>query len=198
MKHVMRKTAGIAMLALLVGSASLLAAGCATSGSNVSPADMQKRQQALANSDHLIVPGQRIGPIRLGMGMDEVVATLGQPDYANTAYGWTTWKYVSLNMSISFPSGAAPGVNSVSAVAWNDSGKTIGESTWADVNPVTTVFQTANGIGLGSSTFDVKRGYASSNYTDGGGYSMDFTGLGIAFWSINDRRVTTIIVCSPK
>src|SRR5438874_2473547 len=85
------------------------------SGDTVSHADQQKRRQAVASSDHLIVPGKRIGPIRLEMGMDEVMVTLGHPDWRQTAtQPWErgvvgdTWYYTDLNLSIFFSVGTTP------------------------------------------------------------------------------------------
>ncbi|MDE3083876.1 MAG: hypothetical protein KGJ37_01485, partial [Verrucomicrobiota bacterium] len=188
----------------LVAAMALVLAGCVSqpgSGSRVSAAEQQKRQQALAASDHLIVPGERIGPVRLGMGMDEVVATLGQPDYAITLPyqgGRQEWKYDSLNLAIYFRAGSAPWVDTVETVAWNDTGKTLGNSTWVDVDPVITVFQTDNGIGLGASSFQVRRAYSSYGYQDTGGYGMNYTQLGVYFGLQSDRRVTTISVTSRQ
>src|ERR1041384_2357686 len=64
-----------AFVSICLAIAALLPLGCAST-SSVSTADLQKRQQAMAKSDLLIVPGQRVGPIRLGMGWDEVIATV--------------------------------------------------------------------------------------------------------------------------
>ena len=92
-------------------------AGGATGKDKTSAADAAKRQAAIQNTT--IIPGQSIGPIRLGMGMDEVQSLLGKP------FGWTnadnitgaTWRYPDLNLSISFDRGAAPSVKGKYAVA---------------------------------------------------------------------------------
>jgi hypothetical protein len=88
-------------------------------------------------------------------------------------------------------------VTSLQAVAWNDTGKTLGQSTWADVDPITTVFQTANGIGLGATSYEVSRAYSGYGYQDMGGYGMNYKQLGVYFGLQSDRRVTTISV-SPR
>jgi len=133
-------------------------AGCAASG--VSPADMQKRQQALSVSDHLIVPGDRIGPVRLGMGMDEVIAMLGQPDVIFELDDGTMdhrvypqWRYWSMNLVVDFDMSTAPAVTAVSTQNWTD-------------KPLTIIYRTAGGVGLGSSFFDAKRDQSGSPTVD--------------------------------
>jgi hypothetical protein len=80
---------------------SLILVGCA---SNTGGVDEQKRQQALASTDKLIVPGKRIGPIGLGMGMDEVSAKLGRPSTtSNPSIDHSVmWRYGDLDMEITF------------------------------------------------------------------------------------------------
>src|SRR5437870_4156270 len=53
----------------LAVAASFLTAGCATA----------RASSAFQNSDHLIVPGKRIGPVALGMS-DQALFKLGVPD----------------------------------------------------------------------------------------------------------------------
>lgn len=60
---------------ILPAAMVLILAGCDTFDSASVPS--QQEQQALAKSDRLIVPGQRIGPIRLGMGNYGVEAVDG-------------------------------------------------------------------------------------------------------------------------
>ncbi len=141
--------------------------GCASTGTNaVSGANLQKRQQALAKSDLLIVPGQRIGPVRLGMGWDEVIATLGEPDFSYTNTGDITkidtqMRYWSLNLEVFFDTSATPTVKSIRVVAYPSKSIEFGSLTWADLEPVATAFKTADGIGLGASSFDVARSYGT-------------------------------------
>jgi hypothetical protein len=139
---------------------------------------MQKRQQAIAQSDMLIVPGQRIGPIRLGMGMDEVVAKLGQPDFTETS----EWRYWSLNLVVGFYTSPAPAVAGLST------------QIWADV-PLSTVFRTAEGIGIGSSSFDVKRAYGKPHVTafSGATGNMFYDSPQIRFFTL-DYKVDMIDV----
>ena len=92
---------------------------------------------------------------------------------------------------------SAPSVTSIETVAWNNTGKNLGQSTWADVIPVVTVFQTDNGVGLGASSYDVRRAYNGYGYQDVGGYGLNFTQLGVYFGLQSDRRVAVITV-SPR
>ena len=143
----MQRMIRIVLPVLFLGSSALFLAGCAASGA--SAADMQKRQQAMAQSDHLIVPRERIGPVRLGMGMDEVIAELGQPDFNGVMNGdHPLWRYWSLNLTIGFDNSSAPAVYCVETNTWTDS-------------PLLTLFNTTEGIHIGSSSFDVKRAYGS-------------------------------------
>lgn len=183
-------------LALLAIGLSLMV-GCDTLSNGVSADDMQKRQQALANSDRLIVPGQRIGPIRLGMYMNQVADILGQPDHSWNQYGNQVWQYNSLNLSIVFNTAAAPSVYSVSTTAFNDTGKSIGQSTWADENPVMTFFQTSNGVKLGSTSYDVMNNYGSYGLKDEQ-YVMRYNQLGITFWLLSDHRINLILVSQQQ
>lgn len=173
--------------------------GCAsTSSNNASNADLQKRKQALANSDLLIVPGQRIGPVRLGMGWDEVIAALGEPDYSYTNTGDplkidTQMRYFSLNLQIFFTTSAAPTVNSIKVLVYPSNGRTLtfGSMTWADLEPVTTAFKTAEGIGLGASSFDVARTYGT--YEAVGMVGMNYKQPPLFFNVTKDHRVWAII-----
>jgi hypothetical protein len=149
-RGLMPRMARIVLPALLLGSAALLVTGCLES--KAPSADLQKRQQTLEQSDHLIVPGQRIGPVRLGMGMDELAATLGQPDSIQKRSG--AWLYWSLDLVVAFDSSAAPAVAGVTNTTWTG-------------DPPRALFKTAEGIGIGSSSFDVKRTYGSPDEDQG-------------------------------
>jgi len=178
---------------------TMMLAGCASgSGGSVFVADQQQRRLALATSDHLIVPGRRIGPIRLGMGMDEVVITLGKPDYDNPGEGGASWVYSSLNMTILFSGGAAPSVTSVLTMVNHQHSKSFGDILWGvDQDPIYTVFQTSKGIGLGATSLDVRRAYSYSTY-EGSEVNMHYRELGIHFIATTDHRIWIIRVNSPR
>jgi hypothetical protein len=181
--------------AMILALASYASDSCY--GDSVSAADREKRRQAMAASDYLIIPGERIGPIRLGMCMDEVIATLGHPDYKQTTRDSYHWDYPDLNMQIDFSLGAAPSVRQVETGAYTDKPIDTNTMIWSDLKPVTTVFHTDNGIQLGATSFVVKRAFGSYSYTDPGGVIMNYESLGIRFGVMSDFRVWAISVTSP-
>ena len=191
MKHVIRGV-GLAL-------AFLSLASCA-SGPYQAPAEqLAQRASALSRYGTAIVPGESIGPIRLGMGMDEVQALLGKPD------GWShnpngivdVWRYFSMNLGIGFTATATPTVNSVWTEVYTKSDDvTFGDQTWDDGYPVQTVYKTSNGIQLGSTSFDVQRAYGS-DYVDraGDALMMDYRSYGLSFRvTRSDKRVVSIAV----
>jgi hypothetical protein len=187
----------------VIAAIGLLPTGCApfSSGNQVSASDIEKRQQTMSSSDHLIVPGQRVGPIRLGMGMDEVANLLGQPDYSGLVFGGgSAWTYSSLNLKIFFSNAAAPSVTTISYTCWAHAGDgTNGGTYWPNLDPPTILFQTSNGIGLGSTSFDVKRAYSFSSYHDET-LSMNYSGLGLDVFVTNDQyhKIYEIRISSPQ
>jgi hypothetical protein len=183
--------------AMTLALASYASDSCYGGGDSVSAADREKRRQVMAASDHLIVPGERIGPIRLGMGMDQVLETLGRPDSTHTTRDSYHWHYSDLNMQLDFDLGAAPSVRQVETGGYTDKPIDTNTMVWSDLKPVTTVFHTDNGIQLGASSFDVKRAFSSYSYTDPGGVIMNFEHLGIRFGVTSDFRVWAISVAYP-
>jgi len=183
-------------------SMALTLAGCASTDSgvsrpSVSNAEMQKRIQAVAKTDHIIVPGQRVGPIRLGMAWDEVIATLGKPDWSYINDGDRTkndteMDYNSLDMEIRFDSTPTPAVTSIRILAHASVEKTFGELVWSDFDPVNNVFQTAQGIGLGTSSFQAARIYGTYKYSSF--INMDYPSLGLYFTVTKDHRIWSITV----
>jgi hypothetical protein len=176
---------------------TLMLAGAATGRDKASAADAEKRQAAMQNT--AIIPGQSIGPIRLGMGMDEVQSLLGKP------FGWTnadnisgaTWRYPDQNLSISFDRGAAPTVTAVAATAFPRKRGTLGNLYWKGILPVKVAFQTADGITLGSSAFDVRRAYGNQ-FKDWSGIVMGYNSLGLTFSITMDHVVWAIGVSAPQ
>jgi hypothetical protein len=185
----MKKTILIALL--LIGVSA-----CATDRKiKLSPEDLQKRQAVIASARE-IVPGRRIGPISLGMGQDQVLATLGQPDYAIPVQGYSPPKYYydSLNLVIFFTSDAAPSVNYISAQAFSKGARTLGNTNWKDIQPVQTNWSASAGVNLGATSFDVKRAYSAYGYEDSGGIMMNYKSLGISFILTMDHKVSSISV----
>lgn len=145
----------------------------------------------------MIVPGQRIGPISLGMGMDTVLATLGKPSWSFINNGdptkiGTEFDYNSLDMEIYFSSGAAPAVTGISVVANPRTRMEIGKIVWSDIGPFNDVFSTTQGTRLGSSSFDAARTYGA--YEDQSGILMTYKQLGMGFSVTRDYRIWRISV----
>jgi hypothetical protein len=185
----MKKT--ILIVLLLIG----VSAFAGNKKIKLSPADLQKRQAVIASARE-IVPGRRIGPISLGMGQDQVLATLGQPDYAIPAQGYSGPKYYydSLNLIVFFTSEAAPSVNFISAQAFTKGVRTLGKTNWKDIQPIQTNWSGSSGVNLGATAFDVKRAYSAYGYEDTSGIMMNYKGLGISFVLTMDHMVSSISV----
>ncbi len=156
----------------------------------------------VTSPDNLIVPSQRIGAIRLSMGMDEVQSMLGKPSgwvAADNAAGiGPTYFYESLNLAMTFSSGAAPSVIGIRASGWTRGRKTIGNTYWKDIKPVNVSFKTVEGITIGSSAFDVVRAYKAYEYQDRQGLMMIYKGLGLTFFTTMDHMVYGIGIYQPQ
>ena len=181
----------VLVMLLVYGSASARAKKI-----KVSAADMQKRQAVVASADHEIVPGSRIGPIRLGMGQDQVLDILGQPDYAIPAdrANYPRFQYISLNLCVSFSGGSTPSVVEIDAQGWTNGGnKTLGDTYWKQIERVDMNWSTRTGVKLGSNSFDVKRAYSGYGFDDSR-YSMLYRNLGVIFILTADYMVDEISV----
>lgn len=182
---------------------SLAFAGCSTGPYQPSVQAQQQRKSAMEHSDYLVVPGERIGPIHLGMGMDEVEALLGQEHDGGTlaeAGIGETWNYISLNLEIGFDASSAPSVNFIATTTWTKNSTTFGEEKFSEDYPVSTVFHLDNGIALGSTSFEVKRAFGS-NFEDVGnsGIMMAYDNAGISFRvTKQEHRVVAIMVRRPR
>jgi hypothetical protein len=179
---------------------SLLLVGVSASAGNkkikLSAVDQQKRQAVITSADHEIVPGRRIGPIRLGMGQDQVLAVLGQPDYATPARGPLSpeYYYDSLNLIVFFTTDAAPTVSFLTAQGFTKGVRTLGKTNWKDIQPIQTNWSANSGVNLGATSFDVKRAFSAYGYEDTSGIQMNYKGLGITFIFTMDHMVSSISV----
>jgi hypothetical protein len=190
----------LAILCLLLLPASL---SISASAKKHNPAVDGSR---VTSPDNHIIPYQRIGAIRLGMGMDEVQSVLGKPS------GWTflpgskskgisdaySWSYADQNLQISFDRGAAPIVSGIATLAFSRKRKTFGTLYWKDIDPVKVAFQTTSGIALGSSAFDVRRAYGDDGYEDIDGVVMNYKSLGLTFSITRDHIVWEIGIYQPR
>jgi hypothetical protein len=175
-----------------------------------SPASGKKHDPPVDSSrvtspDNHIVPNQRIGAIRLGMGMDEVQSILGRPSSWKYSFqgskdvsNASSWLYFDLNLEIFFDEGSAPTVNSIQTTGWLRKRITSGDLYWKDILPVKLAFQTPDGITLGSSAFDVRRVYSSYGYEDHQGEYMDYRSLGLFFATTADHIVWKIGISKPQ
>jgi len=188
----MKKPVLMVLLLLLV----CVSASAGNKKIKLPPADLQKRQAAIASADHQIVPGRRIGPISLGMGQDQVLAILGQPDYAIPAqgYGGPKYYYDSLNLVVFFTSEAAPSVNFITAQGFTKGVRTLGKTNWKDIQTIQTNLSANSGVNLGSTSFDVKRAYSAYGYEDSSGIMMNYKGLGFSYVLTMDHMVSSISV----
>jgi hypothetical protein len=188
----------VLMIAVLL--AFCISAGARNKKIKLSSADLQKRQAVIASADHQIVPARRIGPISLGMGQDQVLSVLGQPDYAIPGRGYgggPQYYYDSLNLIILFTSDAAPSVTSITAQAFTKGVRTLGKTDWKNIMPVETNWSTNPGVKLGATAFDVKRAYSAYGYEDTG-VMMNYKGLGIRFILTMDHMVSSISVSESQ
>jgi len=156
--------------------------------------------------DNKIIPGERIGAIRLGMGMDEVQTLLGKPTYWQDNLGFKdmanamNWTYVDLNLQIWFTNSSTPHVAAIRCIAIARGRKSIpwNKVYWKDLRPVKVVFQTAEGIKIGSSTFDVIRAYGNPQLGDSSGVSWNYDSLGMRINITMDNVVNMIWVQPSK
>ena len=100
--------------------AALLLAGCADGGGNwhrgtgVKDSDPHLNGARDMNYDHLVVPGERIGPVALSGNVEDAVQHLGEPDHVNRStfrgpgYDADEVYYYYDNECISFTAGARP------------------------------------------------------------------------------------------
>jgi hypothetical protein len=189
--------------ALLTALAMLFVCGSAPAGNKkikLSAEDLQKRQVAKAG-DHLIVPSSGIGPVKLGMAQDQVLAILGQPDYTVPAKRYFSPKYMydSLNLVVYFSQDAAPTVISITAQAFSQKGaRPMTEVYWKYFEAVETNWSTPQGVNLGATSFDIKRAYSAYQYEDTAGVMMDYKRLGISFSVSVDHKVYSITVSAPQ
>jgi hypothetical protein len=164
---------------------------------NLSAAFAQNR------GDQLIVPGERVGSIQLGIFEDQVLSLLGQPTSSTTFPGHQyvnefAYGYRALNMSIiiGFDGSPADRVTAISVSQYSKQTVTYGSAVWSDFMPVVSKFHTAEGITIGSSSFDVARKFGSNYVTNG--MFMVYCQRGIQFLPTTDDRVFLFGIFAPS
>lgn len=117
-------------------------------------------------SDQLIVPGQRIGDIKLGMKMDEVIRILGDPDKdpTNTEDGLLEYQFMKSHLLII---DVEPSSKNIKMLATG----------------LVPSYKTSNGIQIGSTMEDVQKQMGATkliklNETS---YTLKYPGKGIEF-----------------
>lgn len=142
-----------AVRTMLAALAVLVIGGCASSGTwqrntGMKPSDPQLVGNRDTNYDHLIVPGERIGPVRMGGPVKDAIQHLGKPDTVNRStfrgpgYNSDEVYYYYTNECIRF--------------TWVDSGVNPEiESGWRGVNVSCDKWRTAGGLHVGSPMGDV-------------------------------------------
>ncbi len=128
----------------------------------------------------VIVPGEAIGPIRLGMSRDEVRAAVGEPE--RTSLGG--WEYLSGGYAVLFSTPR----QTVSAILGGDAGYPHGELAKAFVA------RTREGIGMGSTRAEVIAALGEPAVATGvgaGGEVLSYRGLVLM---LVDGRVAHVTV----
>ena len=129
------------------------------------------------SANHVIVPGQGVGPISIGMYLDEVIRELGKTSEiypAKGEFGMTTYW-------------------------WGCFGVALEEKTAPVVKEVIVQcpsYRTSDGIGIGSSTFEAARQWGQPDSWVGGAYEKK--GIRILRCGDNDYTICRIQVMSWK
>lgn len=139
--------------------------------------DLNAAQRAGA----LIVPGQGIGPVTLGMTSAEVFRALGDPTSSNMKENTHTWTQEDASLTVVMNRGA---VEKVYAQGSNAN------------------YRTANGVGLGSTDLGITAtlGEPSKRYnlrdSDGQTYAVEliYTKMGIWFRCDNSGHVDMVVI----
>jgi hypothetical protein len=172
---------------LLGVAAALLISGCA--GAGIKATDPHLVGNRDMSYDHLIVPGNRIGPVQMGSSVSSAVQHLGEPDsvsrstYRDRNYNADEVHYWYEDDCINF--------------TWEDSGvEPEIESGWRGINVTCDKWKTADGLHVGSSPRDVISqlgNYCADNRKDG--TLVIASKSGVWYWA-QDRNspVSTISV----
>lgn len=158
--------------------AALLLAGCETGGGDwqrgtgVKDSDPHLNGPRDMNYDHLIVPGERIGPVALGGDVGNAVQHLGEPDRVNRStfrgpgYDSDEVYYFYDSECISF--------------TWTDSGVNPQiESGWRGINVTCAKWSTRGGVHVGMPVRDALRLLAND---------------GISRWCETTRKTGEILI----
>ncbi len=170
-------------------AAALIIAGCAADIKATDPHLVGNRDM---NYDHLIVPGDRIGPVRMGSSVSGVVQHLGEPDtvgrstFRGPGYNADEVSYYYKDECIGF--------------TWEDSGvEPEVESGLRGINVDCDKWATADGLHVGSSLKDVVSRFGEYCPINDDGRLVVETKNGIWFWAqyrnspVSEISVVTVI-----
>src|SRR5215831_12744563 len=151
--------------------------GCASA-----PSAPQSSAKIPSNNDHLIVPGQRIGQVSLGMSVQQLIATLGTPVKSEPYGGGNrSNNSFSIGLDVDVSGTAVDGI-----FARNST------------------YKTAEGVGLGMSDLEVRALLgAPDKHALYGGYDFRTcykSGLHLMFGRSSDTQsmsLTSILVSAP-
>ncbi len=146
--------------AFLVALAAVLA-GCASN----SIEDLSKVQPppAVPIRDTKIIPGQRVGPVSLGMSETELYRTMGEPRKTNTFSWGTSYEFEGLYATV---------YNSTHRVHI--------------VGPISHSYSTPEGIHLGSSELAARAAYKNGKWV------ADEYGFGVGYCDPRGMKISTI------
>lgn len=172
-------------------SVALIITGCVSSGGGIKESDPHLVGNRDMNYDHQIVPGVRIGPVRLGGSVSDAIQHLGEPDRAwrstfrGPGYNADEVYYYYNDECIQF--------------TWSDSGvEPQIENGWRGINVTCDKWQTADGLHVGMPIKDVISHlgqYCASNRSDGS--LLVSTKEGIWFDAPNRNSAVTRILVMP-
>lgn len=156
------------------------------------------KEEATAQQQNLIIPGQKIGSTALGITADSLARLLGQPDKSDAAMGkaWLTWLGKSdehnnatrLDIYITYPD------------------STMRYKTVQQIHATSSWFHTAGGLHVYSAMADIRKSYpglkkAARYKSDGRTITLyDDKEQGIAFEAVpanNEDICTGIIIHKP-
>ena len=157
----------------------LVLAGAVVGGALLVRQMSERRAARVASLPSLMVPGDTVGPVRLGMTRQQVTAALGEP-YSIEA-GGRTWQYRD------------PGI----AILWGrDEPPTVGAVLAGGHEKLSNVpFRTAEGIGLGSTADELRAAWGQPD-AGSSGETMNYGSRGMQFM-LRDGRVVWFAVRKP-
>lgn len=164
---------------------------------DIAAASATTNPQTPERSGTLIVPGQRVGPVFLGMSAGDAVKSLGQPETCNTNLlngvditGSTYCEFRRWGVAIVFHGQPPSQLRDRRAIVITVS---------TEYGNASRRYATDRGIRTGSSMKDVLRAYGTTyrKFDDFGNVGLSYDGLGISFTLLSNNTVQKIEVSKP-